>query len=114
MLQLAIDNTAERTHILGRMKIEFANPRLALIRTDQAHKLGLPVGVIKSCRDKLHALEQAATEQTLRNMKSWDYKKLQGSNERQIRLNDQYRMRFTLDAKTTPPTITVTFIGDPH
>jgi toxin HigB-1 len=96
------------------MKIEFANQRLALIRTDQAHKLGLPVGVIKSCRDKLHAIEQASTEQTLRNMKSWAYKKLQGSDLRQIRLNDQYRMHFTLDTTTEPPTITVTFIGDPH
>jgi proteic killer suppression protein len=96
------------------MKIEFADQRLALIRTDQAHKLGLPVGVIKSCRDKLHAIEQASTEMTLRNMRSWQYKKLEGSDERQIRLNDQYRMRFRLDTATSPPTVTVTFIGDPH
>lgn len=96
------------------MRIEFANQRLALIRTDQAHKLGLPVGVIKSCRDKLHAIEQASTEQTLRNMRSWNYKKLEGSEERQIRLNDQYRMKFLLDTDTSPPTVTVTFIGDPH
>jgi proteic killer suppression protein len=96
------------------MRIEFADQRLALIRTDQAHKLGLPVGVIKSCRDKLHALEQASTEQTLRNMRSWNYKKLKGSDERQIKINDQYRMRFRLDTDTSPPTVIVTFIGDPH
>jgi proteic killer suppression protein len=96
------------------MKIEFADEHLALIRTDQAHKLGLPHGVIKSCRDKLHAIEQMATEQTLRGLKGWQYKKLEGSEVRQIRLNDQYRMRFTLNSETHPPTITVTFIGDPH
>jgi toxin HigB-1 len=96
------------------MKIEFADARLALIRTDQAHKLGLPIGVLKSCRDKLHAIEQMATEQTLRGLRGWDYKKLEGSELRQIRLNDQYRMRFTLDTETMPPTVTVTFIGDPH
>ena len=87
---------------------------LALIRANQAHKLGLPIGVIKSCQNKLHAIEQASTELTLRNMKSWDYKKLQGSELRQIRLNEQYRMRFMLDTATSPATITVTFIGDPH
>ncbi|MGV8838802.1 MAG: hypothetical protein ACWA6X_00710 [Bauldia sp.] len=96
------------------MQIEFADPRLAVIRTAQAHKLGLPIGVIKSARDKLHAIEQAPTELTLRNMKSWEYKKLKDSDEHQIRLNDQYRMRFRLNNATTPPTVTVTFIGDPH
>jgi proteic killer suppression protein len=96
------------------MKIEFADSRLALIRTDQAHKLGLPIGVIKSCRNKLLVIEAASTELTLKNWKSLDYKKLEGSDEYQIRLNDQYRMRFKLDNTTSPPTISVTFIGDPH
>lgn len=95
------------------MKIEFADQRLALIRTKEAHKLGLPIGVINSCRDKLHAIEQASSEQTLRNLKSLNYKKLEG-DVRQIRLNDQYRMHFTLDNTTKPPTVTVLFIGDPH
>ena len=61
------------------MRIEFAEQRLALIRTDHAHKLGLPISVIKSCRDKLHAIENASTELTLRNLKSLNYKKLEGS-----------------------------------
>jgi plasmid maintenance system killer protein len=96
------------------MKIEFADARLALIRTAQAHKLGLPIGVIKACQKKLLVIESATTELTLRNWKSLEYKRLEGSEERQIRINDQYRMKFTLDATTSPPTITVTFIGDPH
>jgi proteic killer suppression protein len=96
------------------MKIEFADKGLALIRTDQAHKLGLPIGVINSCRDKLLFIESASTELSLRNWRSLDYKKLEGSELRQVRLNGQYRMRFMLDTKTTPPTVTVTFIGDPH
>jgi toxin HigB-1 len=99
---------------IGRMKIEFADQRLALVRTDQAHKLGLPVAVIKSCREKLHVIENASTELTLRNLRSLNYKKLEGSEERQIRLNDQYRMRFRIDTTVSPPIINVTFIGDPH
>ncbi|MBR0791861.1 type II toxin-antitoxin system RelE/ParE family toxin [Bradyrhizobium manausense] len=96
------------------MKIEFADQHLALILTDQAHKLGLPLGVTKSCRDKLHAIMNASSELTLRNMRSLRYKKLEGSELRQIRINEQYRIRFKLDDGTKPPTIIVTFIGDPH
>lgn len=100
--------------MLVRMKIEFADERLALIRTDRAHELGLPIGVIKSCQNKLRFIEAAPDERTLRNWKSLEYKKLEGSEERQIRLNDQYRMRFTLDTTCTPPLVTITKIGDPH
>jgi proteic killer suppression protein len=96
------------------MKIEFADPRLAFIRTAQAHKLGLPPAVVNSCRDKLVVIENASSELTLRNFKSLRYKKLEGSDERQIRINDQYRMRFKLDETTKPPTVWITFIGDPH
>jgi proteic killer suppression protein len=96
------------------MRIEFADRRLALIRTDQAHELGLPEGVIKSCRRKLLMIEAASTELTLRNLKSLNYKKLEGSEERQMRLNDQYRMRFKLDTTTSPPTVIVISIDDPH
>lgn len=96
------------------MKIEFADKRLAIIRTAHAHKLGLPVAVIKSCRDKLVFIESASSELSLRNWKSLDYKKLEGSDVHQIRINQQYRMRFKLDETTKPPTIWITYIGDPH
>jgi proteic killer suppression protein len=96
------------------MRIEFADERLAIIRTDQAHKLGLPVAVIRSCRDKLIMIENASTTLTLRNMRSLDFKKLKNSDEHQIKINDQYRIRFRLDETTRPPTISITFIGDPH
>jgi proteic killer suppression protein len=96
------------------MKIEFATERLALIRTERAHELGLPVSVVKSCRTKLQFIEAAPDERTLRNWKSLEFKKLEGSEQRQIRINDQYRMRFLLDSSTDPPTVTVTDIGDPH
>ncbi len=95
------------------MRIEFRDKRLALIRTDRAHELKLPFAVIKSCKDKLTEIEAAPDERTLRNWKSLYYKKLDG-DRRQIRINDQYRIIFTLDDTTTPPTITILEIGDPH
>jgi proteic killer suppression protein len=97
------------------MRIEFRDKRLALIRTDRAHELGLPFGVIKSCRSKLIVLEQAPDERTLRNWKSLNFKKLEGgTNERQVRINDQYRIVFLLETETHPPVITILEIGDTH
>ena len=40
---MPIDKCRKRIHILVGMKIEFADKHLALILTDQAHKLGLPI-----------------------------------------------------------------------
>jgi proteic killer suppression protein len=99
---------------IDRMKIEFADKRLALIRTDRAYEFGLPAGVVKGCQNKIRFIEAAPDERTLRNWKSLEYKKLEGSDERQIKINDQYRMRFTLDTTQVPPLVIVTFIGDPH
>jgi toxin HigB-1 len=98
------------------MKIEFRDKRLALIRTERAHELKLPFAVIRSCRDKLVAIESAPDERTLRNWKSLNYKKLEGDKEgrRQIRINDQFRIIFTLDETMSPPTVVITEIGDTH
>lgn len=98
------------------MKIEFADKRLALIRSNKAHELGLPIGVIKSCRNKLIQLEAAPDERTLVNLKGLKYKKLEGTmkGKRQIRINDQYRIVFTIDHDCQPPLIKILEIGDTH
>lgn len=97
------------------MKVRFATERLALILTDRAHELGLPFAVIKRAREKLNFLAQAPDERTLRNWKSLNYKKLGGDDERrQVRINDQYRIIFSLDNASSPPVVTVLEIGDPH
>ena len=98
------------------MKIVFADKRLALILTQRAHELGLPIAVIKAARDKLNFLSEAPDERTLRNWKSLNYKRRDGTNndERQIRINEQYRIIFTIDTECSPPTIAILEIGDPH
>ena len=98
------------------MKIEFANPQLARICTEEAHKLGIHIAVIKAARKRLFALEQAPDERTLRNFKSFNYKKLKGDKDkrRTIMVNDQYRLLFTLDNSTVPPTARILDIGDTH
>jgi proteic killer suppression protein len=98
------------------MDIIFDDPTLALIETEEAGCTQLPVPVIKSARRKLTVLRAAADDRSLRNWKSLHYEKLKGDREgqRSIRLNDQYRMVFTLDETTNPQTITILAIEDYH
>ena len=98
------------------MEVEFADEALALIETDRAGETRLSVAIIKSARRKLTILRAAPDDRTLRNWKSLHYEKLRGKRhgQRSIRLNDQYRLVFTLDNETTPPTVTVMSIEDYH
>ena len=79
------------------MRIEFADATVSRICTDQAHKLRLPIAVIKAARKKLLLLELAPDERTLRNFKSFNYKRRKGekNGKRSVRINDQYRIVFT-------------------
>ncbi|MGI8568624.1 MAG: hypothetical protein ACR2KT_05910 [Methylocella sp.] len=62
------------------------------------------------------AIESAPDERTLRNWKSLNYKKLENDKEgrRQIRINDQFRIVFTLEETTSPPIGVILEIGDTH
>ncbi|SRR5216683_5855936 len=98
------------------MKIEFRDRRLALIQTERAAETGLPITVIKSCREKLVVLAAAPDERTLRNWRSLRYEKLKGDREgeRSIRLNDQWRLVFELNHAETPATIVAIAVEDYH
>ena len=98
------------------MRIEFANGDLKRICTDEAHRLGLPFAVIRTARTRLVQLEAAKDERDLRNLKGLHYKKLQGEREEQrsIRVNDQYRIVFTLSDHGGRCVVTILEIGDTH
>jgi proteic killer suppression protein len=98
------------------MRIEFASDHLRRILADDAHKLGLPIAVIKAARKKLLALEYAKDERDLRKWASLNYKKLSGDRmgRRSIRINDQYRIIFTVLDDEHPPAIRILEIGDTH
>jgi proteic killer suppression protein len=97
------------------MEIVFADPKLALIEGDEAGQTKLPVAVIKSARRKLMVLRAAVDDRSLRNWKSLHYEKLKGDQDgrRSIRLNDQFRMVFTL-SQSEPVTATILAIEDYH
>ncbi|QIE54775.1 hypothetical protein G5B40_20285 [Pikeienuella piscinae] len=98
------------------MEVKFANDDLARICTDDAHKIGLPVAVIKAARKTLLKLEAATFESDLFNLGGLDYKIRKGAENgtRQVRVNRQYRIFFTVSGEGAGAVATVTFIGDPH
>ncbi len=98
------------------MKVEFADPKLALIETDDAAKTKLPVALINSFRKKSVIIRAAVDERDLRNWKSLHYEKLEGFKDerRSIRLNKQWRVVFTIDTECRPNQITVLSVEDYH
>ena len=96
------------------MDVEFKDPHLRLLLTDQAADTGLPIAIIHSARKKIYFLESAPDEKTLRQWKSLHYEKLQGDREgqRSIRVNLQWRIIFVLDGDRDPPKITILEIGN--
>lgn len=98
------------------MEVVFSDATLALVETDQAGITRLSVAIIKSTRRKLTILRAAPDERALRNWKSLHYEKLKGKRDgqRSVRLNDQFRLVFTLDEGTKPPKITILSIEDYH
>ncbi len=97
------------------MRVRFADSKTARIETDKAHKVGLPVSVIKAARLRLQFLREAVDERDLRAMKSLNFKKRKGSqDECTIRVNDQYRITFIIDGESPPHELVILSIGDKH
>ena len=93
------------------MEITYSDKSLALVETERAFETRLPAAVIDSLRNKLRFIKNAPDERSLRNWKSLNYEKHE-NGERSIRLNDQYRLMFTIDTQAQPNRITVLRVWD--
>jgi proteic killer suppression protein len=93
------------------MDVEYRDKTLALIETDRAVETRLPISVINSLRQKLVVIRAATDERTLRNWKSLHYEKM-NDKERSIRINNQYRMIFTINTECKPNKITILRVWD--
>lgn len=93
------------------MDVEFHDKTLALVETDDAQRTRLPFAVINSLRRKLTIFRAAPDERTLRNWKSLHYEKMAGE-EKSIRLNDQYRLIFTISGEGSSAKMTILRVWD--
>ena len=102
--------------MFNQMRLTFVDNNLALVETDEAHKLGFPAAVIKSARRKFQVIRRAPDERTLRNWRSLHFEKLQGrrQDEHSIRLNKQWRITFYLHRDRDPHEVEVTAIENYH
>jgi toxin HigB-1 len=94
------------------MEIEFRDKKLELLESDRAAaETRLPIAVINSLRSKLQFLRAVPDERSLRNWRSLHYEKME-NGERSIRINDQYRLIFTIDTNQQPNKITILRVWD--
>ena len=93
------------------MDVEFCDKTLALVETDQAAQTKLPFAVINSLRQKLVVIRAAPDDRTLRNWRSLHYEKMQGE-ERSIRLNNQFRLIFTISGEKETTKMTILRVWD--
>ncbi len=98
------------------MEVQYRDDDLALAETDMAARSSLPAAVINSLRRKLEVIRAAPDERTLRNWKSLHFEKLKGYREGQhsIRLNDQWRLIFSLDTGSNPVRMMILGVEDYH
>ena len=96
------------------MKVRFGDDRLALVETNQAHRLKLPVQVVQLARRRIRFLRQALYERDLYGTASLRYEKLTGDRQgqRSIRLNDQWRMILEIDKDCQPLEVVILEISN--
>lgn len=96
------------------MKVRFGDDRLALVETNQAHRLKLPVQVVQVARRRIRFLREAQDERDLYGMVSLHYEKLTGEREgqRSIRLNNQWRIVLEIDRDCQPLEIVILEISN--
>lgn len=100
--------------MIGTMKVRYADEQTSLVETDQAHKIRLPVVVVKAARRRIRVLRQCVDERDIRAIPSFHYEKLGGKRDgqRSIRLNDQWRLIVHLDRECDPVEIEIIEISN--
>lgn len=99
------------------MQVVFGDTKLEKIETEEAgYIISLPISVIKAARKRIEFIRAAPDERSLRNWKSLHYEKLKGgrSNQRSIKINDQWRMILRINTRSESPMVTIDSIEDYH
>ena len=99
------------------MDVAYANEDLERLATDSDFTMGLPPQVAQKYRDRIALIMASPDERPLYALRgSLDYKKLKGGDDhqKQMRLNQQYRIRLEVIDRGSNKVILITGAGDFH
>lgn len=93
------------------MELRFRDKTHQKLEIDAAFSGGFPSEIVKAYRSRVNFIRQAQDERDLYSMKSFRFEKLKGSrsNQRSIRLNDQWRL--ILEFEGVAPSKTALIVG---
>ena len=100
------------------MRFEFKNKKLEQLYTEEKNAHKYPAEVVDNFFDVMTTLESMPDEQTLYQVKSLRFEKLQGQRgkqgQRSVRLNDQWRLIFTIEEDENGKFLSLIEIVDYH
>ena len=98
------------------MDIEFRNPDLQRLETDDTGQGAYGKAIVKAFRKVVNFIRCAGDERDFRVMRSLRFEKLKGdrSHQHSLRLNDQWRLIVEIKEGTPKNTIEVIDIEDCH
>ena len=96
------------------MNIEFNDRDLERLFFDPSYNDGRPEEIVKAFRKRIQFIRQAVDERAFHAMKSLHYEKLRRSDQRSMRLNDQYRLIMRVKVQNDVRSIIIDSIEDYH
>lgn len=98
------------------MDIEFSNPDLQQLETDESFNAGYSKAIVRSYRKIIRFIRSAIDERDFRSMRSLNFERLKGekSHQHSLRLNIQWRLIIEIKISTPKNVIVVIGIEDYH
>ena len=99
-----------------RMEIEFADDDLRRLEVDPKFNAGFAEAIVRRFRKAINFIRSCRDERDFRQMRSMNYEKLKGNRKHQhsVRINDQWRLIFTIKKAQPTNVIVVVAIEDYH
>lgn len=96
------------------MNIEFSDHHLKRLFFEPSYNDGRPEEIVKAFRKRIQFIRQAPDERAFREMKSLHYEKLRKSDQRSMRLNNQFRLVMRVKIQNATKSIIIDSIEDYH
>lgn len=98
------------------MDIEFADDDLRRLEVDPGFNAGFAEAIVRGYRKAINFIRSSHDEREFRQMRSMNFEKLKGkrSHQHSVRINDQWRLIFTIKKARPANVIVVVAIEDYH